>query len=366
MNKLYQLSFRSRIDFLFKSLLVVTAIFAGVSSKVKAQVSAYSFSQSAGAYSPVFGTVLGTATGNASATNLNSVIYPVTLPFGFNFNGSVYTAINVSTNGFITFGSLAPTATNVSPISGAILYDGAVSAWGRDLSTYFDVNSRTGSVVWETVGTAPNREVVIEWKNFRTNSATTVTSIYSFSFQIRLTETSNVVKVVYDSGSYLIGNTAVSATAQVGLRGGTNADFNNRLNDSSTEFFNSSAGTANNSSQAFNTANAIPGMPTSGLTYTWTPPICFAPISVSTSNPTVNSVDLSWGVSPSSPSGGYDIYYNTSNTPPTIATPPNIVGFQGTSTTLVGLPPLTTYYVWVRASCGAGNTSVWSSQIIRF
>lgn len=216
------------------------------------------------------------------------------------------------------------------------------------------------------IGTAPNREVVIQWKNFRTNVATAVTNLYSFSFQIRLQESSNIIKMVYDAGSYLAGNTAISGNAQIGLRGLDTSDFNNRLNATTVTFLNSTMGTANSSTQAFNTVDPVPGMPSTGLTYTWTPPSCYAPLGVSTSNPTVNSIDLSWVASPSAPSGGYDIYYNTSSTPPTSTTTPIISGFQGTSKTLFGLPSLTSQYVWVRANCGAGNVSVWTSQIVKF
>src|SRR5262245_57065172 len=86
-----------------KSLaLGLTFLFAGYNSTY-AQVSAYSFAQSAGSYSPITsGTVLGVATGNASTNSLNSNIYPLTLPFNFVFNGVPYGSLNVSTNGFVT------------------------------------------------------------------------------------------------------------------------------------------------------------------------------------------------------------------------------------------------------------------------
>ena len=73
----------------------------------------------------------------------------------------------------------------------------------------------------------------------------------------------------------MAGTTTYSSTAQIGLRGANNADYNNRLNATTLAFGSSTAGTANNSSQAFNTPAATPGMPANGLTYTWTPPSCF-------------------------------------------------------------------------------------------
>jgi|GEM_PF-6309127 len=240
---------------------------------LNAQVSTYSFAQSSGTYTPITGTILGTATGNTPATNLNSNVYPMTLPFNFNFNGTLYSSINVSTNGFITFGAAIPSATNVTPISSTAGYDGAVSAFGRDINSVFDINSTTSSISWESVGTVPNREIVIQWRNFRPISSNVTTAAYVFSFQIRLKETSNVISMVYNSGVSLVGSTSNSGASQIGLRGNTFADFNNRLNTTTLEFINSTPGTASTSAQNFSTSNAIPGMPTAGLTYTWTPSI---------------------------------------------------------------------------------------------
>lgn len=335
----------------------------GSFQSMDAQVSAYGFTQSNGTYTPITGTVLGTATGNASATNLNSEVYPITLPFGFNFKGVSYTSINASSNGFVTFGATAPTTTNTTPISSTATYDGAISAFGRDLNSVFDVNNVTGNMSWDVVGTAPNREIVIQWKDFRPTNVTVTTSVYTFSFQIRLQETSNIIKAVYTSGSYVIGSTSYNSTAQIGLRGTAATDFINRLNATTLEFVNSTAGTANSSTQAFNTVNAIPGMPSTGLTYTWTPPSCYAPnglVSISTTPTTAN---ISWNASPSLPSGGYDIYYSNSNTPPISTTVPS-QSVTGTTATLSPLTPSTGYYVWVRSNCGSGNTSVWTLQPI--
>lgn len=84
--------------------------------------------------------------------------------------------MRVSTNGFITFGATVPTTTTTAPISSALTFDGVVSAFGRDLSSFFDISGVTGSVNWETVGTAPNREIVVQWTNFRPNSSTSTSA----------------------------------------------------------------------------------------------------------------------------------------------------------------------------------------------
>ncbi|MDR3026699.1 T9SS type A sorting domain-containing protein [Chryseobacterium sp.] len=351
-------------NYLKKTALGLALLLSGYCT-VDAQVSIYGFSQSSGTYSPITaGTVLGVATDNTSTGNLNSNVYPLVLPFNFVFNGTSYDTLQVTSNGFITFGTTIPGGTITSPILGGLAYEGAISVFGRDISSIYDVNGVTGDITWKTVGTAPNREVVIQWKDFRPNGGTAMTNIYTFSFQLRLKETSNIIDMVYSGGSYLVGSTALSGTTQVGLRGANNADFKTRLNATTLEFVNSIPGTANSSSQAFNTTVAIPGMPTSGLTYTWTPPTCYVPSGFTGGLTTANTAALSWNAPVSSPVG-YDIYYSTSNIAPTASTTPMVQNVSGTSTTINSLTPSTIYYVWVRANCGGGNTSIWSLQPIQ-
>ncbi len=242
------------------------------------QVSLYTFSQSNGTYTPITGgTVLATATGNATgAPSIDDSVFPLangSFPFTFTFNGVGYTGCNVSSNGHISFGATATGTTNYTPISSTTAYAGAVSAFGGDINSFFNIAGQTGELRWEVVGTAPNREVVIQWSNFRPTFTNSTTNVYSFSMQIRLAETSNQVRVVYGGSlAYLVGSTTISGTRQVGLRGATNADFNNRTNATTTNYTASTAGGANTSTQAYNTNVTPPGMPSSGLTYTWAPP----------------------------------------------------------------------------------------------
>ena len=75
-----------------------------------AQVAEYYFTQQNFTYTEITGgTVLW------SGTFDNEVSGEITIP-SFTFNGTDYTSLYVSANGFITFGS-APTATNYTPIS---------------------------------------------------------------------------------------------------------------------------------------------------------------------------------------------------------------------------------------------------------
>ncbi|REC47002.1 fibronectin type III domain-containing protein [Chryseobacterium pennipullorum] len=70
---------------------------------------------------------------------------------------------------------------------------------------------------------------------------------------------------------------------------------------------------------------------------------------------------LNWTPYTSAPAG-YDVYYSTTNTPPTAATVPSQT-VTGTTATLSPLTPDTTYYAWVRARCSATEQSQWTGPI---
>ncbi|MBW8360740.1 MAG: T9SS type A sorting domain-containing protein [Kaistella sp.] len=361
MKKIYDLIFSPEIQLssVLKKSIAGLCFFVSMTAHVTAQVSAYSFSQSAATYVPITGgTVLETATGNTAALSMNSVVHPVSIPFNFNFNGTMYTSLNMSSNGYITFGATTPSTTLTAPLSSTVAFNGVVSAFGRDTSSVFDINGVTGSMSYETVGTAPNRELVIQWRNFRPVSSTSTTNVFTFSFQIRLLETSNIINMVYDNAAFAIGSTAVSGTAQVGLRGLTTADYINRTNATTVEFINSIPGTAVSNTQAFNSTNAIPGMPSAGLTYSWIPPSCFMPTGLAANTVTTTSAQIQWQPTTPTPST-YEVYYGSSSTAPTASTTPTISGITGTSSALSPLNAATAYYVWVRSNCGS-TTSAWA------
>jgi hypothetical protein len=299
---------------------------------VRAQtVTSYIFSQSSGTYTPITGTLVIAATDHTTSgtTSLDGGFYPVTIPFTFNFNGTGYTALNISVNGFITFGTTPPTATQTTPISSTTAYDGAIAVMARDLwGVYGAVGTRTsgsavitavnsftgiavgkpirgtgiaagatilswdatagtitisanatatstatyigwpvGEIRTETVGIAPNRTFVIQFSKMA-DFNTTAPSGNAMDFQIRLQEGGGIaanqsISLVYGP---LTNESTTARTNQVGLRGATNTDFNNR--SSATDWNATIAGTLNTSSVT--RTNVI--FPASGLTYTWTPP----------------------------------------------------------------------------------------------
>ncbi|MCC6400007.1 MAG: hypothetical protein IT227_04520, partial [Flavobacteriales bacterium] len=238
-----------------------------------AQVStSYSFSQAAGTYSGISG---GTQLwGGFNGTFDNQVSSAQTIP-SFNFNGTVYTQMYVSANGFITFGS-APTGTNYTPLSSSEGYAGAVSAFGADIENRSGFNTRT--VRWETVG----NEVVIQWDGVRRQGL----SGEFFSFQIRLNTANATIQIVY--GNVSNQNSSTSFQPEVGLRGPNNlllSNLNNRRVGTGAENWSTSlVGNAFNNTMRFTSSGSPDKVWSSGLTYTWTP--CTGPsVSVTPSAP---------------------------------------------------------------------------------
>ena len=262
------------------------------SSNVFAQLSSYSFAQSTGTYTSITG---GTQIYSGSFDDGSTSF---ALPFTFNYNGANYSNVMVATNGYLVFGSADPTAGSYlnQPVisngtAGTSVTTGAIAGWSTDVNGWTGtLGGQTSEVRGEVTGTSPNREAVFQWR-IRTAYATSTTQVRYVSFQIRLEETTNKIRIVYGGSGSIVGTTNGNATPQIGLRGATNADYNNRTNSATVLFTNSTAGTANSSTQAFSSINATPGKPSSGMTYTWTPPApCSGTPIAGTSSPALQNI----------------------------------------------------------------------------
>lgn len=238
------------LDFLnHKVSLLMFFIFA-ISNTSYAQN--YTFAQSSGTYTTV------PSPTTVHASGWDEAVVAATIPFNFTYNGSVYTTCNVATNGFITLGTTAPAGNYYTPISGSTGYDLAVSAFGRDLI------SNASTIVKGVSGSSPNRIFIIQWNNAQRYNGGAVAGDV-LNFQIRLYETSNKIEIMY--GSCSATSTANSSKGEVGLRGTSNATFNNRSGANNTAWASTSAGTTN--ADTVNYKSTV--LPASGLTFTWTP-----------------------------------------------------------------------------------------------
>jgi hypothetical protein len=87
-------------------------------------------------------------------------------------------------------------------------------------------------------------------------------------------------------------------------------------------------------------------------------PACPQPTNLVVSGVTATGAATSWDAM-SGATSGYEYVVSTSATPPTGAGTAITTAFVA----LTGLTPQTTYYLYVRANCGSGSFSVWTTQI---
>ena len=87
-------------------------------------------------------------------------VQKATLPFPFPFYGKTYTSLNIDNNGLLSFATPGPND----------WINQAIPATGAPNAGIYAVLGRPrgepgGSVRTETVGTAPNRQYIVEWRN---------------------------------------------------------------------------------------------------------------------------------------------------------------------------------------------------------
>jgi subtilisin family serine protease len=120
--------------------------------------------------------------------NNNSISPALTLPFNFTFYGQSYSQLYVSANGLLGFlpDNLATSANTDLPNPGS---PNAI------LAPYWDSLSPDagGSILYGTIGSAPNRQVVVTWNNIRYASKQPV----NLTFQTVLNEANHSITFQY-------------------------------------------------------------------------------------------------------------------------------------------------------------------------
>lgn len=207
----------------------------------RAAVTDYSFSQSSGTYVAITGGTVATT----STTSDYSAYNNIPVGFTFTFNGSNYTTLSIADDGYLNFigsGSSSSFFTSTS-------YTNGIAAVNADLC-----GDGAGEIRYELTGTAPNRVFVVQWKNYKNYYYTGL-----LNFQIRLSETSNKVEIIYGSCT----PSSTSYTASVGIKGTTTSDF--QVRTSTTSWTATTAGTSNSSKVTIDGTIA----PVSGLTFAY-------------------------------------------------------------------------------------------------
>lgn len=213
----------------------------------KAQVSKYTFSQESG--QPIEISNYPDIDLTEHIINDDNV-WPakIKIPFPFMFNGVLQDSLGISENGFIWFGSAQAgnLDTIVNPISDIEISSvkGIVSALGGSLHPH--VNSALTTQLRSGVtGTGNSHMLIIEWKNTsRFDPVRAGEALDTISFQIKLYQLINRVEIAY---MHVGLNKNFTTLNQVGLRGESNTDFNNRsTNSAGLSWSNTAKGTTKN------------------------------------------------------------------------------------------------------------------------
>jgi YD repeat-containing protein len=192
-----------------KSLLLFPALLLAFTTFVQAQVSQYSFMYGPSAYTPLSGATALIAPGADNETTALKGI-----GFVFTFDGTPYTDFSAGSNGFITLGSIISGTGEVNRLKGASL-PVIAPLWDN-----LKVASAAGSGVYYAVqGTAPDRVLVVEWRNMLWDRSASALPGPTISFQLRLRETANTIEFLYHNGAGLVSNTAGASIGLAGIPG---------------------------------------------------------------------------------------------------------------------------------------------------
>lgn len=253
--------------------------FASLCIFIHAQVlSNYGFVSASGTYDPISGGIL---LGNESSADQRFLDPSVPLggtsttgpgfPIGFNFyfNGREYDRVGISNEGWISLGqswqptSVIMTSSSYSSPLGSTSTINPYWQVSRIAGMATNMSAQTGSSLRiDTIGSLPYRVFVVQWTNYKKSSNGTGDS---FSFQIRLEETTNKVQFVYGT----MACNATSTTAQIGIRSDPASPASNFANrTTTTDWSATSAGTAATSSCTLSSSV----YPSIGTSFTWTPP----------------------------------------------------------------------------------------------
>ncbi len=272
-------------------------------------VNIYTWAQTSGTYTAIAGTTLGTS------SNDDEIYGSIPIGFTFNYNGTAYTTVGISTNGYIKFGA-TPTTTYTNVLS-------AQTNMFAGFNTDFLGNGTTSNLSYITTGSAPNRKFIIQWTSWGLYNGTADGS--DISYQMVLNETSNQIQLIFGPMTIVL----TTYTPQCGINS-TTSDFNIRT--TTTNWAATTTGASNTSNCAL--TNTI--KPASGQTWTWgPPPLCgtytipgsYATVAAAISD--LNSLgvcgtspvifNIAAGYTETIPAGGYTI--NITGGQPTAAGP---------------------------------------------
>ncbi|MBK9461524.1 MAG: hypothetical protein IPN94_19415 [Sphingobacteriales bacterium] len=123
------------------------------------------------------------------------------LPIGFTFNffGTTYTTFNLHSNGIISFDAPGSDVNgNYLGYSAVTIPNGTTLPNNYIAGLYTDLNPTCGgTVTYKTIGTAPNRQLVVTWTNIEPyEGGCNAPDTEEVTFQIVLTEGTNAINTI--------------------------------------------------------------------------------------------------------------------------------------------------------------------------
>ena len=242
----------------------------------------------------------------------------VVLTFPFLYQGNLINDISIGNNGDIKLGTL----------NGFTSFAGNMTTLADGLYPWLDdLDSETGNVYYETIGTAPNRVFVVEWFE-RCNFSGSV-GAPNVTFEVQIEEATNEIYFVYDDVVFGGANALddYGTNADIGVAG-PNTDIN--LSNNNAQYL------TDNSCAHFYYTNCPP-VQNFSVTYT-----------------TANEGAVTWGSGLSGETNWTVIYGPAGFDPTQTGTS---VSTSTPALIMPGLNDITTYDVYIYAECGPGLTS---------
>lgn len=263
------------------------------------QASAYSFSASSGTYTAITG---GSVIKDGTTAMDTWVSAAITIP-SFTFCNVAYTTAYVTSNGLLNLGGTAPSSASYTAISATTGSGISLCPFNADLDRA-NTNANT-EIRWEAIGD----EIVFQWKQMKRYS-----KAENFDFQVRLNTVSGIIRYIYQLNSGP--GTTTSYQPQVGIRNSATSYKNLLVSTGAETWANPLSGTSSNSTCRFTSDSPAKNF-TSGLTYTFTPPVaCTPPVAQPTalvfSN--ITSSTLTGTFTAASGSDSYLVVQSTTNT----------------------------------------------------
>ena len=138
---------------------------------------------------------------------------PYPLGFDFTFFGETFSEFYVGVNGLVGFDSWGMSSDSNSPIPYASAIPNNYIGLMHDALSFYNHGA---AIYYQTIGTAPNRQCIIQFSNIRTRSGPVG---YEFlgTFMVIISETTNEIQIQYQHLSDLNCSQVLGSSATIGL-----------------------------------------------------------------------------------------------------------------------------------------------------